>query len=155
MNSIKERIKMSRSSQIPSTGTRWYHIKWKRKKSKSVSKQTFHLCHKSEYIAVRNWKPIAVGRETKTFMVISSVMLVIHKIYEEIQILIQFLAIREVHKICKEIILPSASSAFYHIFPKYKCINLFKDEMLHRVVIFALILYLSCYWAFQHFHMIS
>lgn len=96
-----------------------------------------------------------MGKETKTFMVISSVMLVIQKIYEEIQILIQFLAIREVHKICKEIILPSASSAFYHIFPKYKCINLFKDEMLHRVVIFALILYLSCYWAFQHFHMIS
>lgn len=65
-------------------------------------------------------------------MFISSVMLVISKIYEEIHILIQFLAI-EVYKICKELILPSASSAFYHIFPKYRCINLYKDKMFHRV----------------------
>lgn len=131
MNSIKERIKVTRSSQIPSPGTRWYHIKLWRKKSKSVSKQTFHLCHKSEHLAVRNGKSTAVGKETKTYMVISSVMLIINKIYEEIQGLIQFLATTEVYKICREIILPSASTAFYHIFPKYKCINLYK--MLHVV----------------------
>lgn len=73
-------------------------------------------------------------KETKAYVIFSSVMLVINKIYEEIQVLIQFPATREVYKTCKEMVLPSAHSAFYHIFPKYKCISLCKDKMLHGVV---------------------